>query len=526
MSNPTDDENIGENSRPTPGEMNSNAHGNAREIESGRSRKELAVNAAKGSIEKGDMKGAAIKGAGAAVAGEKGAQAAENIKKTVDNAKRAKKVTEAVVKAVKPFMNIYTAIAVVVALVAIVVFAYAYSTSQVIGRNENADGCGSMGGAGSIGAIKMNGNEVDKESAWGVIGGWLMSNNFKFLGNKPMTKEQAAAVIGNMTRESELNPGLGQVQRSTGKPWILPNEPNSKLIAGGNGGGTAAGLIQWDGERRAALGKYADSKGKLWSDPATQLEFMATELEGSEGAALKKSDFAKPGLTVEQYTIAWDHTYERSGIKAMDQRIKGAKDFFTNFNGASGAVASSGGSCLMGGGSFDASGVVALAVSISWPFAQRLNSRTKSGDPNGCNSTTDAYKAAKVAAEAVGGKDGYSEGGPCPNLYASCDRFVATVIKQTVDKDIPWGSSDTQHDYLAKSPKWQAYTNIAEKKPGDIWTTYGHIMLYVGNVDGIDAVASASYTQRSADINYASQMSSSFTDGRGRKYIGYHYVGG
>ena len=79
---------------------------------------------------------------------------------------------------------------------------------------------------------------------------------FDFLLGKGMPAPGAAAVVGNIERESTFDP------RSTN--------------------GTHTGLAQWDNNGRfQRLKAYASSQGKDWADVNIQLEFLWSELEGS-----------------------------------------------------------------------------------------------------------------------------------------------------------------------------------------------------------------------------------------------------
>ncbi|WP_057465814.1 phage tail tip lysozyme [Pseudovibrio sp. POLY-S9] len=49
--------------------------------------------------------------------------------------------------------------------------------------------------------------------------------------------------------------------------------------------GTAFGVFQWRGDRAANLRAFAKKGGRDWQDMETQLDFMMTELQGSEGRA-------------------------------------------------------------------------------------------------------------------------------------------------------------------------------------------------------------------------------------------------
>lgn len=407
----------------------------------------------------------------------------------------------------------------------VIVCLFLWSTILVIGHNENIDGCGPNDGGVQAGQIPLGPNGVaDKQAAQNIIGSWLMSTPFDWLGGKPMTKEQAAAVVGNMTRESMLTPSMAQGGPSN--PWVPPTATNAEVRAKGEStGGQAIGLIQWDATRKKDLLDLADSQGKVWSDVTVQLELVKIETNKpyySNGMLAR--GFNTPGKTVAELTTIWEQVYEVAGVPALDERIAAAEDFMVNFKGA-GSV-TTGGSCLMGG-NFDASGAVALALSIAYPADQYNLSKVAGGDPMGMRNAPEAYKSAKLKAEQMPGSVDDTYGSP-GELYASCDRFVATVAKITMDPMLPWGATETQYAYLNSHPeKWQRYNNKSQAQPGDIWvtTTNGHIILYVGNVNGVDSIAHASFQSRVGAVSNANYLNENLVDTGGRQYAGFHFVG-
>lgn len=165
-----------------------------------------------------------------------------------------------------------------------------------------------------------------------------------------------------------------------------------------------------------------------------------------------------------------------------------------------------------------------LAVSIAYPRNQHAKANVVGADINGVSVAPPKYKTAKKKAIAMGTHP-WGEG--MANLYASCDRFVATVIINTTDKGLPWGATDTQQRYLDNSPKWKRYTKKSQAKPGDIWVTKtnGHVILYVGKYQGIDTIAHASYHQFVGRVDTAGYLNENLIDTGGRAYYGYHYVG-
>lgn len=256
-----------------------------------------------------------------------------------------------------------------VAIVLILVLLLTWSSTQVVGQNENANGCAGIGGDALLPGSGNPDAPVDSIANMNAIGSWLMSTSFEFMGGKAMSKNQAAAIIGNMWVESAgLNPGVTQNHIDD---WAS----NETLLGWGNAGGKAAGLIQWDGSRRTALVQFADSKNKNWHDMGLQLEWLKSELNGWEGSNLLGAGWDDPTKSVEDLTRIWVEKFERAGVPAYEERNSFANKFLAEYSG--GGAITTGGSCLMGG-AFDASSVVALAIGISYPTT--AESRVGPGD--------------------------------------------------------------------------------------------------------------------------------------------------
>lgn len=406
---------------------------------------------------------------------------------------------------VNPITWIIVAIVLVITLLASSIVA----GSHVIGRNENADGCISVGPGSGGGGVPAEASP-DETATGNSIAGWLTTTKFDFLGGKPMTVNQVAGIIGNWSQESNLNPKIVQGNA------VSPDASNAQIKALG-GGGLAVGLAQWDGGRRTQLVEFAESKNGIWSDINIQLEFFKKELDGSEGANLIAGGFNDQSKSAEELTLIFMEKFERAGIPHMENRYAAAKAFLDSYNG--GYSGNTGGSCLTAKGNINTSESTELAVLLSYPTS--AESYVTPGDSYGINKAKPEYKEAKTKAQQVGGAD------PMAELYASCDRFVATVVKLTMDPGIPWGSTSTQQAYLASSPKWQQYTRKSEAQPGDVWVTRtnGHIIFYVGDYKGQDTIAHASYLDRVASLDPASYLDENLVDQGGRSYYGYRYIG-
>jgi hypothetical protein len=116
-------------------------------------------------------------------------------------------------------------------------------------------------------------------------------------GYKP---HQAAAIAGNLTQESSLNPEA--INKKSG----------------------ALGLAQWLGPRKKALNAFADRQGSYASDPGTQLDFINHELNTTEHKAKTKLMAA---TNLAEATNAFSNHYERAGAneKNNPQRVSFAE---------------------------------------------------------------------------------------------------------------------------------------------------------------------------------------------------------
>ena len=127
-----------------------------------------------------------------------------------------------------------------------------------------------------------------------------------------LTDAQAAGIVGNLMRESGLNPRV--------------NEGGAVGLPRGVGG---YGLAQWTGSRQTDLVRFAGGRGQA-GDMATQLRFLVSEMMGPEAASLTK---LKTAQSPEQAAYLFDKYYERSGVKAMGERQANARRVFGEIAG-------------------------------------------------------------------------------------------------------------------------------------------------------------------------------------------------
>ena len=82
-----------------------------------------------------------------------------------------------------------------------------------------------------------------------------------------LSRPVAEGFAMNAADESGFNPGINE---------------QDPTVSGSRGG---FGLFQWTGPRRRALESFASQQGSSVTDPDTQLDFLMTELSGSERGA-------------------------------------------------------------------------------------------------------------------------------------------------------------------------------------------------------------------------------------------------
>ena len=124
--------------------------------------------------------------------------------------------------------------------------------------------------------------------------------------NYGATPQGASGVLGNLQQESQLDPK--SIER-----------PEDTL--------SGHGLAQWTAGRTTNLMDFAKSKNKEWDNLGLQLEFLDSELKGSEKQAIP----ALKALSVEQATIDWQKLFERAGKPVLSNRLNYANKWFAQF---------------------------------------------------------------------------------------------------------------------------------------------------------------------------------------------------
>ena len=374
---------------------------------------------------------------------------------------------------------------------ALLVFIVIMSGASLIGQSDHNIQCLPTG----VGVVNVA-EDADDFTRQSAITSWLTSTPFDSFGGKAMTKEQAAGVIGNFIVESAgARPNYVETLSMYDPDYYLKCD-NDCVASWGTKSNSAIGIAQWDGGRRLELVNFAKDKGGDWYDLNIQLQFLKKELDTTEGANLAKGGFTDITHTPGEYARLWNKLFDRSAgndnSPHVIKRKAEAEKFAAAYKGGAGLASN----CT--GGAIDTSNAVQLAIQVSWPMGDRSGHGTCTwGSLGSCGMdfSKPEYIAAKKEAHERTGAD------PAGMLMASCDRFVATILRATgTDENYPWGAVSNQEDYMKNSPDWERIS-CQDRQPGDIIVEPNkHIMMYLGVVEGAESLASASHMERSASI--------------------------
>lgn len=443
-----------------------------------------------------------------------------------------------------------------IAVAIIIILVFIGVTPTFVGSNDNkVAACNGVSISSNLLNVKADESgyarlsENEKKNNAYIIMSWLMSNNFDLKGGEPLSKEEAAAIVGNMWKESQMNPAASQ------NNWAVENGKINIIYRGdislNNVSGKAVGLIQWDGVRRANYSNFANwnnlpspqqSTTPSWTDPRKQLEFLQKELnEGGERYnQMATTTFFDSTTSLEDKTRIFNKVFEGSadGENGISLRIKYAKmayKFATD-------VSAVGANCNFGDIPTD---LVELATSMAPDSSlEGYSARAKAGVLTGgsygatqakaLSEESDPYRfsnyynvyieADKIKKEPLGAK-------PENFLYASCDRFVAAAIILTVDEKFPWGSPFEQYNYMKNSTGWLEVSSFSQLQAGDIMVTTSnatgkrHVLMYIGDYTDsngtqyTNVVAAASSRQRIGAMNDNYGGMSAYSDGAGHTAI-------
>lgn len=380
-----------------------------------------------------------------------------------------------------------------------------YGVYLSTGRNDNRAVCleeDSMNN--QIGSISTDATEREIAEK---VGQFLTTNSFKAFSG-PLSMKQAAGLVGNMIHESAgLRPYVRQgnandttlLSNSEVRDWRVST---SGSLEGSN---AAIGMIQWDGVRAEQLISFAEERNTQWYEFDLQMEYLAHEMNnGYELSQLSgDSNLQSSDATVDEYVTGFQDSFFRpnAALAHTERRLAAAVEFVEYFEGGE-YQGSSGHTICNDASNLQVGTIAETAMQLSWPYEEIDKAKadcsfnTNGGRACGRDVAKPEYEEAKDKAHSATSMDSLAGG----ELFASCDRFLATVLRTTgVDEDIPWGSSGTQASHLAGSSKWSEVGSGTHNsidwdslKPGDVLATTGHVSIYIGPQDGQEMVAHSS----------------------------------
>lgn len=392
---------------------------------------------------------------------------------------------------------------------------------------------------------------ADVVSGCSSFSGTITEKVWSYFINKGLTKEQTAGIMGNVYQESSISPTDWQTPGGTIDAIKNSREDNH-----------AWGLFQWDGERRylvstddngiqiesGIIGKlliekpnlaaiYLDTKysgpgakitgnttdGFILTDenpldsksiPSAdldelltfELDFAWSEMPGEYNYALDDGinslDKIKSTTTILDATIAFHDYFERSGDS--DSFVRDTRGGYSQaiYNKLQNTAASSNTTGCSSGNVF-----IDAVKKYVWPDFRGWYSN------NGDASTgifavtpTDDYKAAVLAADAVGNYTGDK----CPSLGVGsgidCGGFVSTIIRDSGwDPNYNASKGATGGQMIWLEANWTKLGiggsfGTETLQPGDVAINDGHTYVYIGAIGTIEGftkpVASASRCQR------------------------------
>lgn len=160
-----------------------------------------------------------------------------------------------------------------------------------------------LGDCSTTGNVVLTGSDNAEKIYNYLISTPLTKNN-----NQPLSKQQAAAFIGNFAAESGFD----------------PKEVNSI---------GASGIAQWLGGRKDALYKMAADNNTTWDNLSLQLKYLTSELNGGESGIISDSEF-QTSQSLDTLTNRVYVVFERAGSsdKSLPKRLANAAAYYSKFN--------------------------------------------------------------------------------------------------------------------------------------------------------------------------------------------------
>lgn len=288
---------------------------------------------------------------------------------------------------------------------------------------------------------------------------------FFFLSNG-FTKEATAGIMGNMQGESEIDPTSIQ----------YPSQ-------------AAAGICQWQyyskqSGRWLKLKKYAEKKGKEWTDLQSQLEFLLAEMQGEDSTTVSKlkeycggyEEF-KALTDVDKAAEIFLNSFERPRNRDATLRQKYAREIYEKYKDLSMLDLNAGsGSLGTGTAEVSATGVPRYYQN---DYADVAYGSSNLKD-NGCGPTSFAMAASYITGTQITPKDAVQW---CGNRYWVSGHGTSWSYFAAAAKHFGLGVTVKETAVGSQTAVMNALKNgkmvIASQAPG-LFTRHGHFILLVG----------------------------------------------
>lgn len=354
------------------------------------------------------------------------------------------------------------------------------SFASIYGKNDFNEVCATNSIGTGVITVSADADDNTRHSA---MVGWLTSAPFEEFNNNPMSREMAFAVIGSIIEYTNANPRFVGGEDFNSDEYVVCD--NDCMIELGDSEDKPIGIMKWNKKDRANLIQYAIDRRDNWYSINIQMNFLRDNINSKYAEDLVDKGFNELTKTTDEYTEIWSEVVKLPKGQLNSSKAK-AEELSKNYVSSSGLVSN----CF--GGNIDTSNLIQLAIQSSYTAAERaggVHGFGRCAVYSQCGQTfaKPEYKAAKIFAEERTSPD------PSPGTLASCDRYVATMIRATgVDDNYPWGNVVAQMAYMDRPNSGWERISCQQRMPGDVLALPGHIMLYLGMVDGRDSIGSAS----------------------------------
>lgn len=246
----------------------------------------------------------------------------------------------------------------------------------------------------------------------------------------------------------------------------------------------------------------------VYKDKAIKMGFSEQEAENGEGSAYVMNRYdERRDPTSANMSPLWPGRFVKDGIYDPESVSQGF-GAFVQYEALTG-----GGFCSSGYGK-----IADTAINLAWSVEEWA---TRSGGDGKCIQSGGTLfphpwcEPKPEYEEAMKSLGAFSDTGNV-SPGASCDKFVSTVMKFSgADSDFIEYYVPNQMTYMEGKPSMYTKVNVKtidDLQPGDIFATGGHIVLYVGLIDGKETVAEASRGGYTAHLSNTSTYISGLKD--------------